>query len=74
MRALAWVFQEAKAILEARGQTRPADLDYVAHRILRLASEGIAPAYILSEVLRDKRSVFEIPVEQIWEAKISTGA
>lgn len=50
--ALGEVLKQAKAILERRGEDTPANLDWVAQRILHLASEGLAPSLILAEVVR----------------------
>src|SRR5262245_29687090 len=59
MKALTLVFQEAKTILEMRGLTGPNDLDFVAQRILRLASDGLEPPLILAHVLQHKRPALE---------------
>jgi hypothetical protein len=57
--ALAWVFQEAHLILENRNEADPATLDFVAHRIFVLASNGMTPGLILANVLNTKVANFE---------------
>src|SRR5262245_56784545 len=63
MKDLMLVFQEAKAILGTRGLTGPSDLDFVAQRILRLASDGLEPSLILAHVLQGR-----------WSAPVVTNA
>jgi len=50
--ALGEVFKEARSVLERRGEDSPANLDWTARRILELASRGLPPWMILSEVVR----------------------
>jgi hypothetical protein len=44
--ALAWVFEEARLMLQKRNEADPATLDHVADRIFALASSGMARADI----------------------------
>lgn len=46
------VLERAKAILARRGEDAPVNLDWVARRILELASQGVRPEDILSQVIR----------------------
>jgi hypothetical protein len=54
LKALAWVFDEARLILEKRNEASPEALDFAAHRIFALASNGLTPALILANVLNTK--------------------
>jgi len=69
MKALMLVFEQAKAILEKRGLTDPHDLDFVAHRILRLASEGVEPSFMLAIVLKEKWPAIDMPADSSSGAK-----
>jgi hypothetical protein len=52
--ALAEVFREARRMLGSQDINGPTELDYVAHRILFLAAEGMSPGEILSEIRSGK--------------------
>ncbi len=46
------VLERAKAVLAHRGEDTPVNLDWVARRILELASQGVRPEEILAQVIR----------------------
>ncbi|MBK1866790.1 hypothetical protein [Taklimakanibacter albus] len=46
------VLERAKAILARRGEDTPINMDWVARRILELASQGIPPEQILAQVMK----------------------
>ena len=54
LQALARVFEKAQVILENRNEADPATLDFVAHRIFAMASNGMTPALILANMLNTK--------------------
>ena len=51
LHALVALFEEAKSALKARMEDTPENRDYVASRILQLASEGMEPGEILERAL-----------------------
>ncbi len=44
------VLNEAKAVLECRGEVNPTNLDWIARRILELASQGLSPWLVLAQL------------------------
>lgn len=46
------VLEQAKAILARRGEDTPINMDWVARRILELASQGVPPEQILGQVMK----------------------
>ncbi len=63
------VLEQAKAILSRRGEDTPNNMDWVARRILELASQGIPPEQILAQVMKPL-SPFDAGLK-ITEIKIS---
>lgn len=50
--ALGGVLHAAKAVMKSRGEDTPANMDWIARRILELASQGMPPTEILIEVVK----------------------
>jgi hypothetical protein len=53
LNALVEVFTEAKRRLNSQDLNDPTKLDWIAHRILSLAAEGVPPQAILQEIAPD---------------------
>jgi hypothetical protein len=71
LNALVEVFTEAKRRLKRQDLNDPTKLDWVAHRILSLAAEGMSPQAILREIAPDVEASHLPPTGA--QAEVRTG-